>query len=281
MDNPPAPDLVPEGTPAAFARLARRGGGLARALGRRLVDVALPPVCMACRGAVDAPGCLCAACWSRMDFITAPLCDRLGIPLAYAADAGFDGARRAPLSALALADPPAYGRARAVAAYGDVARDLIHGLKYADRLDLAAPLGAMMGRAGAEVLEGAQALVPVPLHGLRLFRRRFNQSAALAQGVAKVSGVPVRHQLLERARRTTPQVGLDRAARLRNVAGAFRVPEAARGEVTGRALVLVDDVLTTGATLDACAKALLRAGAARVDVLVFARVVDGVPAPIS
>lgn len=281
MDNPPAPDLVPEGTPHPLARLSARGRFFLRTAGRRLLDVALPPACMACRAAVDEPGCLCAACWSRMDFITAPLCDRLGIPLAYAADVGFDGARRRPLSALALSDPPAYGRARAVAAYGDVARDLIHGLKYADRLDLAAPLGAMMGRAGADVLEGAQALVPVPLHGLRLFRRRFNQSSALAQGVAKVAGVPVRLGLLERSRRTPPQVGLDRAARLRNVAGAFRVPEAARAEVAGRALVLVDDVLTTGATLDACAKALLRAGATRVDVLVFARVVDGVAAPIS
>ncbi|MBS9478228.1 ComF family protein [Ancylobacter radicis] len=273
MHNPPDRACVPEGTTLHAARLRRGAGGLAR----RLVDLALPPVCMACRAAVEEPGCLCAACWRGMEFITSPLCDRLGIPLAYAIETG----GRPPVSALALDDPPAYGRARAVAAFGDVARDLIHALKYADRLDLARPMGAMMARAGTDILGSADALVPVPLHGVRLWRRRFNQSVLLAQGIARAAGVPVRAGFLERTRRTVPQVGLDRAARARNVAGAFRVPDSAGAEIAGRRLVLVDDVLTTGATIDACAKALLRAGAAGVDVLVFARVVDGAATPIS
>lgn len=287
MDKSPEAGWVPEGTPdtpnapARAVALARLGRGMGRNMGRhllrRLVDLALPPLCMACRSDVEAPGCLCAGCWSRLDLIAPPLCDRLGVPLAYTVETG----GRAPLSAQALADPPAYGRARAVAAFGDVARDLVHGLKYADRLDLAAPLGAMMARAGADILAGADALVPVPLYGVRLWRRRFNQSAALAGGVATIAGVPVRYGLLERSRHTTPQVGLDRAARARNVAGAFRVPEGARGAVAGRHLVIIDDVLTTGATIDACTKALQRAGARKVDVLVFARVVDGAAAPIS
>ncbi|MGA0562699.1 ComF family protein [Ancylobacter sp. VNQ12] len=263
--------LEAESTVLSFTvRLA----GMARMAARGLVDLVLPPVCMACRAAVDEPGCLCAGCWSRIGFIERPICDRLGTPLAYELDGG-------TVSAAALADPPAYGRARAVAAFGDVARDLIHALKYADRLDVAPPMARMMARAGADILEGAGALVPVPLHGLRLWRRRFNQSVLLARGVSAASGVPVRTDWLARGRATLPQVGLDRTARAANVAGAFIVPETARAELRGRRVVLVDDVLTTGATIDACVKALTRAGASGVDVLVFARVVDGPHTPIS
>ncbi|MFD1489436.1 ComF family protein [Ancylobacter vacuolatus] len=251
------------------------GLGLGRRLWRGLVDVALPPACMACRAAVDEPGCLCGGCWSRLSFIAPPFCDRLGTPLPY----GFGEGRLISLAAREA--PPAYGRARAVAEFGDVARDLIHALKYADRLDIAPPMGRMMARAGADILSDAQALVPVPLHRLRLWRRRFNQSAALAGVIGGEAGLPVRAGWLERQRATVPQVGLDRAARARNVQGAFAVPEMAKGELRGRRLVLVDDVLTTGATIDACVKALLRAGAGRVDVLVFARVADAVDTPLS
>ncbi|GAB4071482.1 ComF family protein [Ancylobacter sonchi] len=255
--------------------LARAGRGTLRAVGvvgRAGLDYALPPTCMACMRAVSEPGGLCAGCWTRLDFISAPLCERLGVPLR-------EGDSR--LSAAALDHPPAYGRARAAVCFGEVARDLVHGLKYADRTDLADPLAGLMARAGVELTGGADALVPVPLHPRRLFKRRFNQSALLALGIERRSGVPMRPGWLARTRATTPQVGLDRAARAGNVAGAFAVPETARGEVAGRRVVLVDDVLTTGATLDACAKALLRAGAERVDVLVFARVVDGMTTPIS
>ncbi|WP_454684367.1 ComF family protein [Ancylobacter moscoviensis] len=278
MDKPSEPPFEPPHDSVREAprpALLARAYGAGRRLARGLVDVALPPACMACRAAVNEPGCLCAGCWSRMGFIERPFCDRLGTPLPHDAGEG------APLSPAALADPPAYGRARAVAVFGDVARDLIHALKYADRLDVAEPMARMMARAGADILAEADALVPVPLHGLRLWRRRFNQSAALARFVGKRTGVPLRTGWLERRRATTPQVGLDRTARLRNVAGAFAVPEAARAELRGRRVVLVDDVFTTGATIDACVKALTRAGAKRVDVLVFARVVDGRGAPIS
>jgi ComF family protein len=137
-----------------------------------------------------------------------------------------------------------------------------------------------MTAAGADVLSDADALVPVPLHWRRLWARRFNQSAALAQVVARASGVPVAHEALKRVKPTQQQVGLSQAERARNVQGAFRVPEAGRIHVAGRRLVLVDDVLTSGATVDVCARALLRAGAANVDVLVFARVVNTIRAPI-
>jgi ComF family protein len=230
-------------------------------------DAALPPTCIACRVPVADDGGLCPACWSQLGFISRPLCERTGTP--FAVDFG-PGA----VSPAALAHPPAYHRARAVARYDEIARRLVHAFKFGDRLDLARPLGHMMVQAGADLLTDADALVPVPLHWTRLWRRRFNQSAALAEAVGRATGLAVRQDLLVRRRRTGHQIGLSRTERARNVQGAFAVPPLSLGEVKGRRLVLVDDVLTTGATLEACARALSRAGAARVDALVFARVVD-------
>jgi ComF family protein len=161
-----------------------------------------------------------------------------------------------------------------------VARALVHAFKYGDRLDLAPLLGGWMARAGAELLEGADALVPVPLHWRRLWTRRFNQSAALAAAIARASGVAVAPGALRRVKATPQQVGLSRTERASNLQGAFRVPPTAKAAFAGRRLILIDDVLTSGATADACARVLLRAGAAQVDVLVLARVVDAAKAPI-
>ncbi|MGB6911724.1 MAG: ComF family protein, partial [Pseudolabrys sp.] len=170
--------------------------------------------------------------------------------------------------------PPAYDRARAVVRYDDVARTLVHGLKYSDRLDLSPMMGRWMARAGRELLTDADALVPVPLHWRRRWARRFNQSAALAGAISAVCGVPVAHNGLKRVSATPQQVGRSRTERADNVQGACVVP------IAGRRLVLVDDVLTSGATIDACTRVLLRAGAAHIDVLVFARVVAPARSPI-
>ena len=180
----------------------------------------------------------------------------------------------------AIADPPAYNRARAAVRYDDVARALVHALKYGDRLDLAPTMGRWMANAGRELVADADAMVPVPLHWRRQWARRFNQSALLAEVIAKTSGRPVAYAALKRSKATPQQVGLAKADRALNVQGAFRVPPDGKAEVVGRRLVLVDDVLTSGATVGACARALLRAGAANVDVLVFARVVAAVRPPI-
>jgi ComF family protein len=246
--------------PSAVTRLL---GGFARGV----VNLVLPATCVACRKPVGEEGGLCASCWPKMGFIERPYCERLGMPFPH--DVG-----GMVLSPAAIAEPPAYARARAVARFGDVARELVHLLKYGDRLDLARPMGRWMARAGVELLSNADALVPVPLHWARLLQRRFNQSAALARAISAVSHVSVADHVLERTRATPPQIGLARKARARNVQGAFKVPKAARIDVKGRRLVLVDDVLTSGATVDTCARTLLRAGAASVDVLVLARVVN-------
>ena len=253
------------------SRLSRLAQGL-RATLRLGLDTALPRLCPACRDLITDRG-VCPACWSKLAFIAAPYCPRLGIPFAYDPGPGI-------LSMQAIADPPAYNRARAAVRYDDVARKLVHGLKYGDRMDLAPMIGRWMIRAGHELLGDADALVPVPLHWRRLWTRRFNQSAALAEHIARESGIAVTHAALKRVKATAQQVGLSRKDRATNVQGAFKVAPDARPEVAGRRLILIDDVLTSGATSDACARALLRAGAAQVDVLVFARVVDPGKAPI-
>ena len=235
----------------------------------RLVDLAYPPCCLACKAAVEAAGTLCPTCWVAMPFIERPFCERLGTPFAQDLGAGL-------LSPAAVADPPVFARARAVTTYDEgPARHLVQRLKYADRLDLAPAMARWMARAGAELTAEADMVVPVPLHRWRLWARRFNQAALLAQGVAHQCGLPYAPLALTRVRRTRPQVGLTREARAANVQGAFRLARDAGPQVSGARVLLVDDVLTSGATLNAAARVLLRAGAARVDVLTFARVVTG------
>ena len=252
-----------------FIHLAQAG----RAALRLALDAVLPPLCASCRAPLADAGGLCPACWARMSFLAPPWCDRLGIPFAHDPGPGV-------LSMEAIADPPAYGRARAAVRYDDIARDLVHRLKYGDRLDLATAMGQWMARAGRALLDDADALVPVPLHWRRLWGRRFNQAAALARVVASDAGVPLLTAALRRVRATSQQVGLSRSARAVNVQGAFAVTRGGKAAIYGKRLILVDDVLTSGATVDACARALLRAGARNVDVLVFARVVATAQVPI-
>ena len=184
---------------------------------RLALDIALPPLCPVCREPLGDVGGLCGNCWSKLSFIAPPYCERLGIPFAYDPGPGI-------LSMQAIADPPAFGRARAAVRFDDVSRALVHALKYGDRLDVAPALGRWMARAGRVLLAGADAIVPVPLHWRRLWARRFNQSATLANVVSAISGIPVTPFALRRIRATPQQVGLSKPDRALNVQGAFRVP---------------------------------------------------------
>ncbi len=243
---------------------------IARRAAAVIVDLVFPPSCLACRKAIETSGALCSACWGAVRFIERPFCERLGTP--FSVDLGAEGL----LSPEAIANPPVYGRARAVAHFDDgPARRLVHRLKYGDGLELAGVMGGWMARAGDEVLTQADLLVPVPLHRGRLARRRFNQAALLAQAISDRCGVPLEAFALTRVKATPPQVGLTRSQRAANMQGAFRVAAEARLLFEDKAVVLVDDVMTSGATINAASRALLRAGACRVDVVVFARVVTG------
>jgi ComF family protein len=257
----------PSPEPGAAVRAARMLRSMGRGAAQHVLDAIWPPACPACHSGVQQNGFLCAACWLRTPFIERPFIERSGAPFPQDWGEGL-------LSPEVMAEPPVWNRARAVVRYDEgPARRLVHRLKYADRLEVAGPMGLWMARAGAELLKDADVIVPTPLHRRRLFSRRFNQAAALAASIARASGVPFDPLALTRVKATPPQVGLTRAQRADNVQGAFRTPDEARPRIFGRKIVLVDDVLTSGATSNAAARVLLRAGAARVDLLVFARVV--------
>ena len=230
-----------------------------------LLDVLLPPRCLACAASVDVPGRLCGSCWAGVDFIAAPYCRCCGLPFAF--DEGAD-----ILCGACLGRPPDYDQARAVLRYNGVAASLVKGFNYYDRTHGAPAYAAWMGRSGAALLADADAVTPVPLHRRRLFGRRYNQSALLAREIAEVAGLAFEPDLLIRTRYTESQVKfISWRGRIENVRGAFAVRPGR--PVAGRRIILIDDVMTSGATVNACAKALKRAAAVSVGVLTLARVV--------
>lgn len=237
-----------------------------RRVSTRALDLVLPPRCLRCGVTVDSVGALCPDCWGQMAFLGAPHCACCGYPFEFemAADA---------LCAACMREHPAYDRARAVLRYDDASRDLVLAFKHADRTDGAPAYGRWLARAGAELLADADLIAAVPLHWSRLFARRYNQAALLALALARETGLSASPDLLSRRRRTPSQGRLSAAARERNVAGAFALRPRHRDGLAGRRVLLVDDVLTTGATVEACARVLRREGAAAVDVLTLARVV--------
>jgi len=237
--------------------------GLTRA-GKWSLDWLIPPQCLVCRGDIAEASGLCVTCWSKLSFIEAPFCEKLATPFPY--DQGEE-----MVSAAALADPPPWDRARSALLFDDTARFLVHALKYRDRHEAGLLMARLMVRAGAEIVKSADAIIPVPLYRWRLWRRRYNQSALLARKICRDTGKAFHPELLRRRRSTRSQTGLDHEER-RNVRNAFIVPKESRPSVAGKSLVVIDDVRTTGATLEACARALKAAGAAHVDVLTFALV---------
>ena len=248
-------------------RLRRAGDRLAGGLAA-LFDAVTPPACPITGERVSKPGLLSPAGFARLQFIAPPACLRCGAP--FAADHGADVACGA-----CLADAPDYDQARAAVVYDDASHRLVVAFKHSDRTDLAPLFAHWIARAGADLLTSDAVLVPTPLHRARLFARRYNQSALIAQALARITGLPVDLDALRRVRPTPPQQSLSADARRRNVAGAFAASPEAQDRVRGRRYILVDDVLTTGATLSACARALKAAGAAGVDAVVVARVVRG------
>jgi ComF family protein len=239
---------------------------LPRRMGRAALDLLFPPLCMMCRKQVAEPGALCAGCWKNVSFIDGPACSSCGLPFAF--DPGGD-----TRCATCLAEPPAFDHARSVMRYDEFSKGPILALKRADRHDVVPAFARWLERAGRELIADADVIVPVPLHPLRLWTRRFNQSALLARALARRARKTYEPLVLRRTRSTPSQGEMPSAkARRKNVRGAFRVDPDRVSAVKERRVLLIDDVLTTGATVDACARALKRAGAAKVSVLTLARV---------
>lgn len=252
------------GTAASFLGRAMRGAvssGLA---------ALLPPRCLLCGEIVGGPDALCAPCWSKVDFIAPPFCACCGYPFEHPQG---DVAGASALCGACLTRKPRFARARSVFRYAPDSRDMILAFKHRDRTDAAPAFAAWMARAGAELISQADVIAPVPLHYWRFVRRRYNQSAMLAQLLARQARKAAILDLLLRVRATPAQQGLGAKARKRNVAGAFRVNPRHRAFVRGRSVLLIDDVYTTGATIEACCAALRRGGANSIEVLTLARVV--------
>ena len=248
-----------------MSRSVPLGALLARA-GRVGLDAVLPPRCLSCGAVVGGEGALCPPCWTRLAFVGPPHCRCCGLPFPY--DAGEEMS-----CAECIRTPPAFDRARAALVYDGASRPLLLGFKHGDDTHAAAPFARWMAGAAGPLLAEAELLVPVPLHRWRLFRRRYNQAALLAHALGRAADRSVSTDTLIRRKRTPSQGGLGRIGRAANVRGAFAVPPDARPRIAGRRVLLVDDVMTTGATVAACARTLRRAGAAHVDVIVLARVV--------
>lgn len=233
---------------------------------RLWADALVPPACPICAAVLAADDGLCADCWAGLDFITAPICRISGVPLPV--DLGDE-----TLSLPVRLNPPPYARARAALHYRGSAASLIKNLKFGDRPELARLLAGFMVAAGQDVLPANALLLPVPLHRRRLLWRRFNQAAELCRAIAAQTGHAVLWQGVKWVRPTRQQIGLTRAGRKRNLAGAFDISAAAADAMRSRTVVIVDDVLTTGATVEAIAKRLKRAEVGRIYVLTAARVV--------
>lgn len=253
---------------------------LLRAGGAHLLDLVLPPRCANCRMITASDAGFCSDCWQKLDFLIGPACARCDLPFDQPQGEGaYCGA--------CMADPPPYSRVHVPLAYGEISRSIVMRFKYGRRTGFARLMARLMVRSLADAprpkpAEDAELpetrmlplLVPVPLHRWRIWTRGFNQSAELARALARDTGWPMAPDALRRHRRTPPLRGLGRAVRARTVRGAFHVAEDQRVALAGRQVILVDDVFTTGATASACARALLRAGASRVEVAAFARVLD-------
>ncbi|HUN44248.1 MAG TPA: ComF family protein [Acetobacteraceae bacterium] len=240
-----------------------------RHAGRSALDLLLPPQCLCCDERVETHGLLCARCFGHTTFITDPCCVRCGVPFAAPAQA-----LRGGLCPSCHAAPPMFGTARAALRYDSQARRLVLPLKHADRPELATRLAPYLLRAGALLLSQANLLVPVPLHRRRLFHRRYNQAALLATAVGHLSGVTAALDLLVRHRATVSLGDKSATERAEEVRDAFAIRAGRQALLPGRSVVLIDDVMTSGATANACAVVMLAGGATRVDVLIAARVPD-------
>ncbi len=255
--------------------------------GSTVLDLIYPPVCMHCGGVTGTADVLCAKCWVKMRPITHPLCPVLGLPFEY-----FPG--KGAISAQAIANPPIFDRARSALVHNEVARTLVSRLKFGDREEMAGFCARMMVFAGAElfgdfsvpqdrpeqedlpVQQDLPVLVPVPLHPGRQWQRRYNQSTLLARAIARQTGLEIEPLLVRRVKPTRAQIGLTAKQREKNVKGAFAVVPQLLEKLHGKRVILVDDVITTGSTVNAISAELKKNGVGRIDVISFSRVVIGI-----
>jgi len=233
---------------------------------QNMLHMVFPPQCVSCRELVTSDFSLCGSCWRDTPFISGLVCDACGVPL----PGGDEGGIEYCDDCLSIARP--WDRGRAALIYKRNGRGLVLALKHGDRLDLAKPAAQWMLQAAQKLMCDDTVIAPVPAHYIRLVRRRYNQAAELSRELARLTGKPVLPDLLRRVRRTKVQDGMGRDARFANLSGAIHPRKSAKERLRGRPVLLIDDVMTSGATLAAATEACHAAGASKVSVLTLARV---------
>ncbi|MFK7839036.1 MAG: ComF family protein [Bdellovibrionales bacterium] len=235
------------------------------------LDTILPPRCVVTGEMVDRQGMISPQAWAKLDFINNPMCQKCGVPFGFEVD-GFDA--EGGLQCLSCLDyPPPYETARAALKYNDQSRNMILGFKHADQTHNVLAFLPWLKNAGTDMLSQADLIIPVPLHRLRLIKRRYNQAAIMANYLGGETNIPVLHNALIRTRATQTQGNLNFQQRRKNVKSAFNVPEKHKEALKDKTIIIIDDVYTTGATVKECTKALLRNGVKSVHILTLARVV--------
>lgn len=243
---------------------------LSKAL-KKTINLIIPRQCLSCYDVIEEEGIFCPPCWAGLTFITDPVCYACGFPFPYV-DENDQGTQA--LCGSCVQTLPAYGHLRSVVAYDGGIRELILRFKHGDAVYAAPGLARLMALALQKWPRKIDLIAPVPLHFSRLFKRRYNQAAVLATALSRETGIPVDNQLLERVKATVSQGGLSRKERAENVKHVFRVASGRAESIRGKTILLIDDVMTTGATVESCACALLgQDSVCDVDVLTVARVV--------
>ena len=234
----------------------------------QLLNFLLPPVCVNCHQPLDQADQLCATCWRNIDFISAPFCPATGNPLPYTLPEN-------SVSANAIATPPAYDQARAIALYTGTMRELIHKLKYQDNHELIPLFAKWLTHKGQDLITKADLIIPIPLHPGRLRQRKFNQAGLLAKRIGQINNRALAFNALKRKKKTRSQVGLSTNERKRNVRGAFEVPPNMQPHLSEKNILLIDDVITTGATANAATEVLKQQNVKHIALLSLAIVSDG------
>lgn len=240
---------------------------LTKETSKSLIDYLFPPVCLNCLTPLEEPHKVCSDCWQNIEFLVAPLCEIKGTPFPFDLEPG-------TISATAIKNPPEYDKARGVAAYQGTMKDLIHKLKYNDRHELLNLLVNWMKFSGKELIQQSDLIVPIPLYKSRLWERRFNQSALLAKRLSEQTKTPYDCSIFHRKKKTRSQVGLTSKERYQNLKNAFIIEEEKRSKLQGKSILVIDDVITTGATINSAAIALKKSGARSVNILSLAIVTD-------
>jgi len=249
-----------------MANIALKAGKIIKPITKKAIDIIFPPKCLSCKVYIESDGGLCHKCWEEIDFISSPQCYSCGTP--FEIQTSNDN-----ICGKCIATPPKYSMARSVLRYNEKSSKLITNFKYYDSTHACHHFARWLSRTGEDMIADTDIITPVPLHKMRLLTRRYNQCALLCNSLSELTGKVTYNNLLIRHKNTKPQAGLEFNKRINNVKSAFKINPDLIEQINNKNILLIDDVMTTGSTIDSCTKTLLKSGARNVYVLTIAMTV--------